>query len=112
MTADDSFLKGLRILHEPRGQARRVVDALCRERDQSVAADPDWNPNLPTDKEIARELGLKESTVAKLIELVARDIVADSFEMAMIPRRGRIFLWYRHRLWLQRRASRQSPPAA
>lgn len=93
-------------MREPRGLASRVVDCLCRERARPVVTDPDWDPNLPTDKEIAIELGIAEGTVSKQIEAIASTIVADGFDIDMIPRRARIFIWYRHRLWERRVAAR------
>lgn len=101
-------------MREPRGLASRVVECLCRDRARPAVTDPDWDPNLPTDKEIAAELGIAEGTVSKKIEEVARTIVGDGFDIEMVPRRARIFIWYRHRLWERRVAARpkvQSPAA-
>lgn len=106
------MLSGLRILREPRGLALKVVEALCRDRGVQPITDPHWDPRLPSDAEIALEVGCAEGTVAKMIEMVARDIIADEFEIAMISRRGRIFLWYRYRLYLARKAARDAAKAA
>lgn len=109
-TGDHPLLKGLRVIREPRGLAQRVVEVLCREHLRPAVMDPDWDPGLPSDKEIAAELKVSVATVAEMIDKVARTIIADSFDIEMIPRRARIFIWYRHRLWEQRVAARATRP--
>ena len=97
------FLATLRWFRRPRqgSSVERTIDALCAKRE--VAFDRDGNViGLPSNKELAKQLGIAEATVRQHIEVGAgRDIEG----LEMLPVRSRIWLCYWHTKWLDQHAT-------
>ena len=86
-----SLLSGLRCCREPRGRALEVVERLCRGISQMPRRGN--RGQLPTDAEIAEQLGISVATVRSHLNAVAFWIEG----LEELPPRIRIYLWFRQR---------------
>lgn len=82
----------LRAVRDPKGKQLAVVDTLCRGEQKG---DGDRRLRLPTDAEIARQLGMSVRTVRQHIWSFATLIEG----LEMLEPRARIYVWYWHREW-------------
>jgi hypothetical protein len=100
------FLATLGWFRRPRqgSSVARTIEALCAKRD--ITFDKDNNVvGLPSNKELAVQLGISEATVRQHIEVDAAKAI-DGLEL--LPVRSRIWLCYWHTRWLDQH---QTPPS-
>ena len=86
-----SLLSGLRCCREPRGRALEVVERLCRGISQTPRRGN--RGQLPTDAEIAEQLGISVATIRSHLNAVAFWIEG----LEELPPRIRIYLWFKQR---------------
>lgn len=93
------FLATLRWIKRPKpgSSIERTVEALCRVRDGVRVTDDDVE-GLPSDRALAKELGIAEPTVRANLVTAARGV--QGLEHFRTPR-ARIWLVYWHTKWLE-----------